>query len=379
MASREQDPTDPISHVRFSPLGQQFADVDEIFDELRDLVRSGDFTLGKPVAEFEEMFAAAVGVKHAIGVGSGTDALKIPLKALGIGPGDEVLTAANTFYASVGAIAEVGATPRFIDCDDTFCLDVDQLEAAISPRTKALMPIHLTGDVADMPAVMEIAARHGLPVIEDGCQSLLGERDGTKVGAWGVATGFSMHPLKIINVWGDAGIVVTNDDEMNRMVRLLRNHGLKNRDEMEVFGYNSRLDSVQAVVGKWIVRQVGDIVTGRAARAAYYDDGLADIPQIRIPARQADTRHVYLLYMVFAEQRDALLDHCLKRGVEAKVHYPIPLYQQQALASLGYKPGDFPVTDRHARDCISLPVDQHLSRAEQDYAIDVVRSFYRDN
>ena len=379
MTGQAGDPDDPVSHVRFSPLGQQFAEVDEVFDALRDLVRSGDFTLGKPVAEFEAMFAAAGGTKHAIGVGSGTDALKIPLKALGIGPGDEVLTAANTFYASVGAIAEVGATPRFIDCDDTFCLDVDQLEAAITPRTKAVMPIHLTGDVADMPAIMEIAERHGLPVIEDGCQSLLGERDGTKVGAWGVATGFSMHPLKIINVWGDAGIVVTNDDEMNRMVRLLRNHGLKNRDEMEIFGYNSRLDSVQAVVGKWMVRQVADIVVKRAEHAAYYDQGLADIPQIRVPRRQPETKNVYLLYMVFAERRDVLLDFCLKRGVEAKVHYPIPLYQQQALAPLGYKPGDFPVTDRHARDCISFPVDQHLSRAEQDYVVDTVRSFYRQN
>jgi dTDP-4-amino-4,6-dideoxygalactose transaminase len=287
------------------------------------------------------------------------------------------LTAANTFYASVGAIVEVGATPRFVDCDDTFCIDVDQLEAAITSRTKAIMPIHLTGDVADMPLIMEIAERHGLPVIEDGCQSLLGERSGTKVGGWGAATAFSMHPLKIINVWGDAGVVVTNDDEMDRKVRLLRNHGLRNRDEMEIFGYNSRLDSVQAVVGKWIVRQVEDIVIKRAEAANHYDKGLADIPGIRVPTRQADTKHVYLLYMVFAENRDTLLQHCLDRGIEAKVHYPVPLYQQDALASFGYRAGDFPATDRHARDCISFPVDQHLSRAEQDYVIETVRTFYR--
>jgi dTDP-3-amino-2,3,6-trideoxy-4-keto-D-glucose/dTDP-3-amino-3,4,6-trideoxy-alpha-D-glucose/dTDP-2,6-dideoxy-D-kanosamine transaminase len=377
MADQKDASDGAISHVRFSPLGQQFAEPEEIFTELRELVRSGDFTLGKPVGEFEEMFAAAVGTKHAIGVGSGTDALKIPLKALGLGPGDEVLTAANTFYASIGAIVEVGATPRFVDCDDTFCIDVDQLEAAITPRTKALMPIHLTGDVADMPRIMEIAERHGLPVVEDGCQSLLGERDGTKVGGWGAATAFSMHPLKIINVWGDAGVIVTNDDEMDRKVRLLRNHGLRNRDEMEIFGYNSRLDSVQAVVGKWIVRQVEDIVTKRAQAAAHYDQGLADIPGIRVPARQAATKHVYLLYMVFAEDRDGLLKYCIDRGIEAKIHYPIPLYQQDALASFGYKAGDFPVTDRHSRDCISFPVDQHLSRPEQDYVIDTVKAFYR--
>ena len=366
-----------IDHVRYSPLAQQFAEPEEIFEELRTLVRSGDFTLGKVVGEFEREFAATVGVRHAIGVGSGTDALKLPLRALGVGPGDEVITAANTFWATVGAIAEVGAVPRFVDCDDSFGLDLGQLEAAIGPRTKAIMPVHLTGDVLDMPHLMRIAERHGLPVVEDGCQSLMGCVDGKPVGSFGVATAFSMHPLKIINVWGDAGVVVTNDDEMDRKLRLLRNHGLKNRDEMEILGYNSRLDSVQAVVGRWILRQIHDIVARRAQNAAYYDDGLRDIAGVRLPRRDPRTRHVYLLYMFFAEHREALLDHCQKHGVEAKVHYPIPIYRQKALDFLGHADGDFPVTDRHAKTVISLPVDQHLSREEQDYAIETVRSFYR--
>ena len=362
--------------VRYSPLAQQFADIDSIFDDLRALVASGDFTLGKPVREFEEMFAAAVGVKHAIGVGSGTDALKIPLRALGLGPGDEVITAANTFYATVGAIAEVGARPVFIDCDDTFCMNVDQLEKAITLRTKAIIPVHLTGDVAEMPRIMEIAQRHNLPVVEDGCQSLLGEYKGKRVGTWGAATAFSMHPLKIINVWGDAGIVVTNDDEMNRKVRLLRNHGLRNRDEMEILGYNSRLDSTQAVIGKWIVRKLPDIVYGRAAAGAYYDQGFARIPQVRVPPRRDYTKNVFLLYILFVKDRDALLKHCIDKGIEAKVHYPIPLHLQDALKHLDYKVGDFPVSERHCREGISFPVDQHLSRAEQDYVIETVNSFY---
>lgn len=364
-------------HVRYSPLGQQFAEPDEIFAELRALVRSGDFTLGKVVSEFEAMFAAAVGTKYAIGVGSGTDALKLPLKALGLGPGDEVITCANTFWATVGAIAEVGARPVFIDCDDSFCLNVDQLEAAITPRTKAIMPVHLTGEVADMPRVMEIARRHKLPVVEDGCQSLMGSINETRVGKFGIATGFSMHPLKVINVWGDAGIVVTDDDEMNRKLRLLRNHGLRNRDEMEILGYNTRLDSVQAVVGKWIVRQLNDIVEKRAANAAHYDAGFGKIQGIRVPPRSSRTKNVYLLYMLFAERRDALLKHCVEQGIEAKIHYPVPLYLQDALRFLGHKPGDFPVSDRHAQECISFPVDQHLSRTEQDYVIDTVANFYR--
>lgn len=363
-------------HVRYSPLGQQFADVDAVFDEMRALVASGDFTLGKPVREFEEMFAAALGVKHAIGVGSGTDALKIPLRALGIGPGDEVITAANTFYATVGAIAEVGARPVFVDCDDTFCLNVDQLERAITPSTKAIMPVHLTGDVAEMPRIMEIAEKHGLPVVEDGCQSLMGDLRGKRVGTWGIATAFSMHPLKIINVWGDAGIVVTNDDEMNRKLRLLRNHGLRNRDEMEILGYNSRLDSLQAVVGKWIIRQLPDIVTGRIAAAAHYDARFKAIPQVRVPPRRDYTKNVYLLYILFAQDRDNLLKYCIDKGIEAKIHYPIPLHLQDALRYLGYKAGDFPVSERHCREGISFPVDQHLSRAEQDFVIQTVQDFY---
>ena len=368
----------PLQKVRFSPLEQQFSEPSSIFDELKELVKSGDYTLGKPVQEFEALFAKAVGVKHAIGVGSGTDALKIPLKALGIGPGDEVLTAANTFYASVGAIAEVGATPRFIDCDDTFCLDSKQIEANITENTKAIMPIHLTGDVADMPSIMAIADHYGIPVIEDGCQSLLGERDGKQVGSWGLATGFSMHPLKIINVWGDAGVIVTNDNEMNKQARLLRNHGLKNRDEMEILGYNSRLDSVQAVVGKWMIKQVSSIVNARAEKALHYDKGFASIPEIKIPPRQINTKNVFLLYMIFAQDRDELHSYCLENGIEAKIHYPIPLYRQKALKYLNYKEGDFPITDQHAKDCISFPVDQHLSDLEQNYVIEVVKYFYEN-
>ncbi|MDP6952727.1 MAG: DegT/DnrJ/EryC1/StrS family aminotransferase, partial [Alphaproteobacteria bacterium] len=208
------------------------------------------------------------------------------------------------------------------------------------------------------------------------CQSLLGTHNGRLAGTFGVAAGFSMHPLKIINVWGDAGIVVTDDDEMNRKLRLLRNHGLANRDEMEILGYNTRLDSLQAVVGKRMISQAPDIVRMRAEKAAFYDAGFAEIPQITIPPRNQGSTHVFLLYVLFAEDRDALVQHCLDAGIEAKVHYPIPLYLQKALAHLGHKRGDFPISDRHAADVISFPVDQHLSRDEMAYVISTVREFY---
>lgn len=362
--------------VRYSPLADQFSDCEAILDDIRALVASGDFTLGRVVSEFEAMFAEAVGVKYAIGVGSGTDALKVPLKAIGVGPGDEVITAANTFWATVGAIAEVGAKPVFVDCDDSFGMDLNLLEAAIGPRTKAIMPVQLVGNVMDMPRLGMIAKAHGLPVVEDACQSLLGEWKGRRAGTFGLAAGFSMHPLKIINVWGDAGLIVTNDADIDRKCRLLRNHGLRNRDEMEILGYNTRLDSIQAVVGKRMLPQVPGWVERRIGNAAYYDQAFARIPGVRIPPRMPECRSVYLLYILFAERRDALLAHCLAEGIEAKVHYPTPLYRQDALHHLGYAKGSFPVTDRHAREMITFPVDQYLTTADQDRVVSAVRSFY---
>lgn len=363
--------------VRYSYLPEQFADVEAVFDALKRLVPTGDFTLGGPVGEFERRFADMIGVRHAIGVGSGTDSLKLPLKALGIGHGDEVITAANTFVATVGAINEIGARPVLVDCDpDTFCFDVDKIEAAITPRTKAIMPVQITGEVVEMPALMKIAERHGLPVVEDACQGIFSECDGKRSGTWGIASGFSLHPLKNLNVWGDAGVVVTDDDEMNRRLRLLRNHGMRNRDEIEILGYNSRLDSVQAVVGNWLIDQTSSITERRIANAAYYDAAFANISGVRVPRRPSNHKRVYHLYMIFAEDRDALQEHCLANGVESKVHYPIPLYLQDGLKHLGYAPGTFPVTDLHARTVISFPVDQHVTRAQQDIVIDTVKSFY---
>jgi dTDP-4-amino-4,6-dideoxygalactose transaminase len=364
------------TRVRYSYLAQQFAAPDDILASIRAVVGEGSFTLGPAVKKFEAEFAALIGTKHAIGVGSGTDAIKIPLRGLGVGHGDEVITAANTFVATVGAIAEVGATPVFVDCDDSFCLDVAALEAKITPRTKAIVPVHFTGETVDMPRLMAIAEKHGLPVVEDACQSILGESAGKRAGTYGNAGSFSLHPLKNLNVWGDAGIIVTNDDEFAGHLRLLRNHGLSTRDDVLVLGYNSRLDSVQAVVGSWLIGQTHDITQKRIANGAYYDAAFANIRGVRVPPRRPDAKRVFHLYMIFADRRDDLYTFLHGRGISAKVHYPVPIYRQPALAMLGHREGDFPVTDRHAREVISFPVDQHISRAEQDYVIASVREFY---
>jgi len=362
--------------VRYSYLSQQFDDIDDLMEEIKAFVKTGDFTLGKKLTEFEGKFADLMGVKHAIGVNSGTDAIKLGLKAVGVGYGDEVITAANTFIATVGAICELGAKPVFVDCLDTFCMNVDQVEAKIGPKTKAIVPVHFTGYMTDMTKLMPIAEKHGLPVVEDACQGILANIDGKNSGTWGRCGTFSLHPLKNLNVWSDGGVIITDDSDLDHQLRLLRNHGMRNRDEIEIMGYNSRLDTIQAIVGNWLIGDTHKIADQRIANAAYYDNGLGKISQIRIPPRIPNMQMVYHLYIVFAEDRDGLLKHCLDAGIEAKVHYPVPLYLQDALKFLGHKEGDFPVTDRHTQEIITFPVDQHLSREEMDYVINTVADYY---
>ncbi|MDC3204478.1 DegT/DnrJ/EryC1/StrS family aminotransferase [Pelagibacteraceae bacterium] len=367
-----------INKVRYSYLPQQFEKTDDLWASLKDFVKTGDFTLGKPLQEFEEKFASLMGTKYAVGVNSGTDAIKLSLKALGIGPGDEVITAANTFVATVGAISEIGAIPIFVDCDDTFCMNTNLIESKINDKTKAILPVHFTGYMTEMNEVMKISERYNLPVVEDACQSILGEIDGKKAGTWGETGAFSLHPLKNLNVWSDGGLITTNSEEIRDKLRLLRNHGLVDRDSVGILGYNSRLDTFQAVVGNWLIPQTEDIANKRISNAKYFDDNLSKIKQISIPPRPDNYKIVYHLYIVFAEDRDNLLEYCLSKGIEAKVHYPVPIYRQPALKFLDHKEGDFPVTDAHAKKIISFPCDQHLSKEEIDYCISTVRDFYKN-
>ena len=365
-----------MKNVRYSYLPQQFADPSEIMDKIKSVVSRGDFTLGSEVAEFEQHFAKLLGVKHAIGVNSGTDAIKISLKAAGIGYGDEVITVSNTFASTAGAINEVGAKPVIVDCDDSFCINPDLIEPKITSKTKAILPVQLTGNVADMDPIVNIAEKYGLMIIEDACQAILAEYKGRKAGTWGIAAGFSLHPLKNLNVWGDGGVAVTNDDEIAKRIRILRNNGILDRDLVEELGYNTRLDTIQAVVGNWLIGQTEEITNRRIKNAQYYDEQLSKIPGVRIPPRRAETKCVYHVYQTFVEDRDACLQFCLDRGLEVKVHYPIPLHRQKALIPFISDPDEFEVADRHAREMMTLPVDQHLSREEQDIVLDTLREFF---
>jgi len=363
--------------VPFSYLDRQFADVDSYLQDIRDLMKTGDLTLGVPVREFEQRFAELCGIPYAIGVGTGTDAIAMSLKVLGVGVGDEVITTPTTFIATVGAIVMTGARPVFVDSDDGFVIDPSKIEAAITHRTKAIVPVHYTGNVADMPAILDIAHRRNLLVVEDACQSIMANLDGKPVGSWGETACFSLHPLKNLNVWGDGGVIVTRSKDLAEKLRLYRNHGLINRDEVTTFGINCRLDSLQAVIGNRLIRQVDWITNQKIANAKRFDEAFGDMRGlIEVPKRRANVKHVYHLYMLRVRDRDRLMSYLHQKGVEAKVHYPTPLHLQPAAAYLLYKRGDFPVSERDSNSIITLPAHQHLTSEEIEYTIHSVRSFY---
>jgi dTDP-4-amino-4,6-dideoxygalactose transaminase len=341
-------------------------------------VKSGDFTLGKALEEFERRFAALLEVPNAIGVGTGTDAIAMCLKLLGIGRGDEVITTPNTFIATVGAIVQAGARPVFVDSENGFVIDPDLIEAAITPRTRAIVPVHYTGNVADMPRIMAIARKHRLVVVEDACQAIMGAIKDRMAGSWGHMAAFSLHPLKNLNVWGDAGVIVTRSRVLSEKARLYRNHGLVGRDEVKVFGVNCRLDTLQAVVGKRLIGSTEEITGRRIEIARRYDDAFRDLGEfIDVPVRRPGVRHVYHLYVVRVARRDALLRYLHGKGIEAKIHYPVPVHLQPAARLLGYRRGAFPVAEDHSRRAITLPAHQHLTDAEVEYTAETVRRFFR--
>jgi dTDP-4-amino-4,6-dideoxygalactose transaminase len=362
--------------INHNYLRQQFADCDEILAKIKEVVRSGEFTLGREVDRLEDEFAAIVGTRHAIGVGSGTDALFLSLKAAGVDSGDEVITTPYTFFATVGAIVAAGARPVFADIRDDYNIDPVKVEGAVTERTKAILPVHWSGKPCDMDPIMKVANRHGLAVVEDACHAIKASYRGRGAGALGTLGCFSFHPLKNLNVWGDGGIITTDSDNLAGKLRLLRNHGLLNRDECGVFGYNSRLDTVQAVVARHLLQKLDYITERRIANAAHFDERLRAIPQIRVPTRDSWVKQVYHLYIVRCERRDELQQFLVARGVDAKVHYPVPMHLQPAAGFLGYKPGDFPVCEATVKSVLSLPVHEFITPEQQDRVVGLIREFF---
>ncbi len=372
----QYDQTDrcDISH---NYLKEQFSDYQEILDKVGEVVQKGDFTLGRAVDAFEERFAKQAGAKYAVGVGSGTDALFLSLKAIGVGPGDEVITTPFTFYATIGAIVTAGAKPVFVDARDDYNIDPDLIEIAITKNTKAILPVHWSGKPCDMDPIQQIAEDNDLHIIEDACHAITAQYKGRPAGTYGTAGCFSMHPLKNLNVWGDGGVICTNDEGFANKIRLLRNHGLRDRDHCDVFAYNSRLDTVQAVVADHLLEKLPNITEKRIANAKYLDERLAGISGVMIPPRDADhIRQVYHIYSLRFARRDELQAFLEGKGIDAKVHYPIPMHLQPAAKEYDYKVGDFPVAEAISNSTLSLPVHEFITEDQLDQMIAEIKEFY---
>ena len=364
--------------VRYSYLPQQFKNIDHILKKVSNVVKSGDFTLGRELLIFEKKFAKLIGTKFSVGVNSGTDAIKLSLAAIGVKKGDEVITAANTFVATVGGICELGAKPIFVDVLENYCLDTDKVEKKITKKTKCIMPVHFTGYAVNMTKLKLISKKYKIPIVEDACQGILSSFNKKNSGTWGVTGCFSLHPLKNLNVWSDGGVITTNDKKIYNKLKLLRNHGLINRDEFILTGYNSRLDTIQAAVGNCLIKDVKKLTNQRILNAKYYDQHFSQIQQLKIPKRDKENKNVFHLYVIYAVNRDGLLKYCINKGIECKIHYPKPLYLQEGLRFLGHKKGDFPNTDFQCKNIISFPVDQYLKKKQLDFVIQTVKSFYKN-
>jgi len=369
----------PQPQVPLMDLGAQYQALKQELRMATDrVVLNSRFINGKEVGEFEQAFAEYCGVKHAIGVGNGTDAIVLALKALNIGAGDEVITASHTFIATAEAIVAVGARPVFVDVDEVrFTLDPEKVAAAITENTKAIIPVHIYGQPADMSALMKIARENNLKVVEDGAQAHGAKDDGTTVGQWGDAACFSFYPGKNLGAYGDAGAVVTNDDALAARIRMLKDHGRDKKYTHDLIGVNSRLDTLHAAVLNVKLKRLNKWNKARNNAAAYYRENLQNI-DVRCPVAAEGVEHVYHLFVIRTADRDALQQYMKERGVATGVHYPLPLHLQPALAELSYKRGDFPLTETLAEEILSLPMFPEITTQQQDRVIAAISDFFKD-
>jgi len=364
-----------MRNIPYVDLRRQHVPIkDEILRAVGRVIDGAAFILGEEVEKFEQKVAEYCRTKYAVGVNSGTDALFLSLKAYGIGRGDEVITVPNSFLATASSIVAVGAKPVFVDVGDDMNINPDWVERKITRSTRAIIPVHLTGRPVDMDPIMRIARAHNLIVVEDAAQAVGAEYKGRKVGSIGDCGCFSMHPLKTLNACGDAGVITTNDENLRNSLVQLRNIGLKNRDESDTWGYNSRLDAIQAAILTVKLKYLDLWIEQRRSNAKYYIQHLGDV--VRVPEDGGDDRPVWHTFVIQTELRDELQGHLELNGIGTRIHYPIAIHLQRAAKSLGYREGDFPVCERQAQTILSLPVYQELTRDELDRVVDTVTSFF---
>jgi dTDP-4-amino-4,6-dideoxygalactose transaminase len=337
------------------------------------VLESGWFALGPEVEAFEKAFSSYLGSAETVGVSSGTAALHLALLALGIGPGDEVITVPHTFLATVEAITAVGARPVLVDVDPvSYTMDPDKAQAALTKKTRAILPVHLCGQPADMQPLMDLAERRGIGVIEDACQAHGAEYRGRKAGTLGTMGCFSFYPSKNLGSCGEAGAVVTNDAELARRIRMLRNHGSLGKFDHCFPGFNFRMEALQGAVLSTKLQHLDEWNEARRALARQYDQKLAG-SGVTLPREMPYARHVYHLYVIQAEERDRLRDALAARDIETGLHYPVPVHLEKAYQSLGYRAGDFPVSERLARHSLSLPIYPELPPQAVDYVASSIR------
>lgn len=346
----------------------------EISNELARLMERGAFILGDAVSGFEASFASFCGASYCVGVANGTDALELALRALGVGPGDEVLVPANTFVATALAVGRAGATPAFVDCDEQYHLiDLDDAERRITEHTKAIIPVHLYGQMAPMDAVANLATRHGLAVVEDAAQAHGATQKHAPPGASSSAATYSFYPSKNLGAYGDAGAVATNDDAMAATIRALRNYGSDCKYDHPVAGFNSRLDALQAAVLSVKLGHLDAWNEARREAARRYDELLGDTAGIEIPETMPGNTHVWHLYVVRVGRRDEVLAALSQQGIGAGIHYPKPLHLQGAFESHGCAEGDFPVAEAAAAEILSLPLYPQITRKQQVRVADALK------
>ena len=364
--------------INHSYLVEQFADYTKVFKEIEKVVKKGDYTLGKEVDLCEKNFAKRTGAKFAISVGNGTDALLLSLKGLGIGQGDEVITVPYTFVATVGSIVTAGAKPVFVDVKDDYNIDENQIESAITKKTKAIMPVHWAGRPCEMDKILLIAKKYNLKVVQDSAHIIGAKYKKNYLVNYGDVCTYSMHPLKNLNVWGDGGFIVTNKKELAKKLYLIRNHGLKDRNNVEIFGYNSRLDTIQAAVANYKMKfKLDNITKKRIENSKLLDKLLAKNENVILVKREKYLKEVFHLYHINVKKRDSLQKFLIKNDIDAKVHYPIPIHLQKAAKFLKYKKGDFPVSEKLAKTSLSLPVHEFINKKHVAHVVNTINKFYK--
>lgn len=358
--------------VPFINLPAQFQEIkSEILSEIVNVLENANFTLGPKVASFEKDFASFCNVNYAVGVNSGTDALHFALRALNVKAGDEVILPAHTFVATVEAVLHCGATPVLVDVDpESYTMDPQKIVEKITRKTKAIIPVHLYGQMADMDAIAKIAQEYNLQVVEDACQAHGALYKGKSAGSIGNIGCFSFYPGKNLGAYGDGGACITNNIEIARKIRLLRDHGSEEKYVHELVGYTSRLHALQAAILSVKLRHLAEWNSKRIAIAQNYSELLSEVPELKVPFVPSYNKHVFHLYVVQVEQRNKVINYLKSEGIQTMIHYPTPLHLQKAYTNLGYKKGDFPVSEALCNKVVSIPIYPELTEQQVSYVCD---------